>query len=774
VTGSEAAPASAAPPGGGPHGRTVVELASVRPGVPTHRWEFRRAAQLLGRVYGQVAIGMRRRFGDWALPGAGQPLVIDMAMANIFPSEAMMRQISLGERRQWYSDAYDAIMPLVVTSARRGMLETLAQVQKQLTSLQRAVADPRRATEIHGAARKADDTARGNVPADKTREAVARNRPNLRPGSVTEQTIRRRLAPAVAARHDATLSQLFLHPHGVELVGAFSDDIASGQRMANRLIAEAAGAAKEFATKVDSDPDLVWRFPTAIANGVVRQRLIDVPGFLEYALEIAAVRGAGKLEQLINDLGILVGLVGVATGPPGAAAAAAADFVLASANAILVYLREREQDLGYQATAFRPAEGRLAAEPAYLETAVAGAMALISGVFLVEEHGEELLSRAGKAIARPPIPLGAGAELLPGGAGMRPPVLTEALDPRGCLPRGLARDTVSEFPTPPMLTRLPPALPRGQLPPTPAPTPPLPPDAWATPPLPPQAWSTPVRQDRLMGDGKAKKTGLAKTAAAGVKPEAAPGTGDAARAERATSRTMLDVGQANMNTRGTSIGVSSSRGASNTLTSTTSTSRTGTSKPGSVGNCPERDGLPVPLPNTAGTGLIIYAKEYTGPDNTVVAEVYGRIGQGIARQGKELAWKRGSNLDLPKHNRAHLWGPRWGDETDVGVMYAPGWFNQSWQVTVEGRIARFQQHVARDGLVVYVEARGQSHPRTVGGGRLLSQVRYHIYVVGPDCVREWVGRVDMDVAPFATGPPEVSVTGNAKWLPVLKSLVEDQ
>src|SRR5216117_3386472 len=100
MTASEAAPASAAAPGSGPHDRTVVELALVRPGVPAHRWEFRRAAQLLGRVYGQVAIGMRQRFGDWALPGAGQPRIIDMAMANMFPSKPMMRQISLGERRQ--------------------------------------------------------------------------------------------------------------------------------------------------------------------------------------------------------------------------------------------------------------------------------------------------------------------------------------------------------------------------------------------------------------------------------------------------------------------------------------------------------------------------------------------------------------------------------------------------------------------------------------------------------------------------------------------------
>jgi len=377
-----------------------------------HAGEDRRAAGLLGTVYAHLRAGRYLPFGDWALPEAPRP-PMDAVLGTMFPSTAMGRLVGFNERRRWYHNAYWAVMPPVQVSAHRAMLRTLADEQGKLRDLAATVASGSIATALHEAARRADDTARGYVPSAAAREAVKRTRPELRPGSTIERTLRKRLAPAIAAQRNPVLSQLFAHPHGVELVWAFSDSTTSGQQMAARLIGNAVAAAGELHGKLSGDQSLVWRFSPAIVTGVAWQRLADVPGFPQYAVQIARLRGRSTAERIINDVTMIVAVIGMATGPVGSAVAGIIDVGLSGANAALVYLREREQDLGFTATSFRPDEQRLAEPPAYLETALAGAAALISAGFLIKGPGRALLNKAGKGSKPLQLRLGPAVDLLP-------------------------------------------------------------------------------------------------------------------------------------------------------------------------------------------------------------------------------------------------------------------------------------------------------------------------------------------------------------------------
>jgi hypothetical protein len=92
-------------------------------------------------------------------------------------------------------------------------------------------------------------------------------------------------------------------------------------------------------------------------------------------------------------------------------------------------------------------------------------------------------------------------------------------------------------------------------------------------------------------------------------------------------------------------------------------------------------------------------------------------------------------VGLPGYERAHLWGPGFGDEARDGIMYAPERLNQVWQNQgVEKRIRHMHELISRQGGRIDVVARARSFPLHQGvrhGGRrylILKEVEYEVAV----------------------------------------------
>ena len=186
------------------------------------------------------------------------------------------------------------------------------------------------------------------------------------------------------------LSRLFCHPRGVEIVWKFSDGAPRGQARARELVADSVEAIPKIDAKL-ADPDYVWHFAPAILAGVGVRGLADRPGFPEYAVQIGQVLSRSVVENVLDQLSTAVFACGLATGPAGLAVSGVLDVALSGATSAVVFLREREQDLAATATAFSAEDDRWAVPPTYLETALAGAAALISAKGLLEGPVRDLL-----------------------------------------------------------------------------------------------------------------------------------------------------------------------------------------------------------------------------------------------------------------------------------------------------------------------------------------------------------------------------------------------
>ena len=250
-------------------------------------------------------------------------------------------------------------MPWVRTAAVTWGHKTLATQKEDLQALLAHLGDPTTATELHLAARKSEDAARGHELSDRVQEAMARGGRAPIPGSTSERLVRRRLAPAVAAQESVLLSRLFCHPRGVEIVWKFSDGAPRGQARARELVADSVEAIPKIDAKL-ADPDYVWHFAPAILAGVGVRGLADRPGFPEYAVQIGQVLSRSVVENVLDQLSTAVFACGLATGPAGLAVSGVLDVALSGATSAVVFLREREQDLAATATAFSAEDDRWA------------------------------------------------------------------------------------------------------------------------------------------------------------------------------------------------------------------------------------------------------------------------------------------------------------------------------------------------------------------------------------------------------------------------------
>ena len=86
------------------------------------------------------------------------------------------------------------------------------------------------------------------------------------------------------------------------------------------------------------------------------------------------------------------------------------------------------------------------------------------------------------------------------------------------------------------------------------------------------------------------------------------------------------------------------------------------------------------------------------------------------------------------YQRAHLWGPGWGDEARAGLMYAPPSVNQHLQTLghvdgIEGWVRQFHDEARAAGGRVHVIATAESYPRAATRDPLLlKEVQYDVGV----------------------------------------------
>ena len=129
----------------------------------------------------------------------------------------------------------------------------------------------------------------------------------------------------------------------------------------------------------------------------------------------------------------------------------------------------------------------------------------------------------------------------------------------------------------------------------------------------------------------------------------------------------------------------------------------------------------LPLPGETAGGGISRVAEQTGPGGVVTAGVVGELRPGIPRQGMESALPSAGSLAglagnyLQDYRRAHLYGPGFGDETAIGLMYASEEVNNQLQSTgakygIEGYARQIRQYTTRLGGRVGVMVLANSYP----------------------------------------------------------------
>lgn len=141
---------------------------------------------------------------------------------------------------------------------------------------------------------------------------------------------------------------------------------------------------------------------------------------------------------------------------------------------------------------------------------------------------------------------------------------------------------------------------------------------------------------------------------------------------------------------------------------------------------------------TAGTGGIWDSHSGISRDNELVVTMNGQILQpvldargNVRRAGLEKSLAPASSPDSLRgagYDRAHLWGPQFGDEAAAGVMHAPSAFNRGQQRVLED-VLRGMRDNLREGERLVLQARATSFPRDQFGGAALRRGEYDFAVV---------------------------------------------
>jgi hypothetical protein len=357
----------------------------------------RAAAQRLGSVYRYLD---DRAFpiGKWALPEttpgpANKNAFLDVALGEVYGSHQKLDpqwRPSFSRYEHYRRDYAKIINPRL-----EGAIWNWAQAALEAEALAlgglliRIEHDPLVPQRLHTLAQAVGKAAGGFHPTheDITSSYVVSSRgdfPQLVPDlAKLQRALRQRIGPAVRQQKDDLLSTLFVHPLGVEILRHYADDQYRATRYAAGLVNDAQSSVWDFRAELAArgNEAHVWRYPTLVVGGVTALGCHNIPGFSEYAVAIGQVLGQSTVEHFVGFASMAICcLTLVFSGPLGLVVLGAADLALAGTAAGLAYLRENEQELGAEGSAFRRESDQFATSSEYSETLLAGAAALISGI----------------------------------------------------------------------------------------------------------------------------------------------------------------------------------------------------------------------------------------------------------------------------------------------------------------------------------------------------------------------------------------------------------
>jgi hypothetical protein len=175
---------------------------------------------------------------------------------------------------------------------------------------------------------------------------------------------------------------------------------------------------------------------------------------------------------------------------------------------------------------------------------------------------------------------------------------------------------------------------------------------------------------------------------------------------------------------------------------------------------------PRPAPNlnvstqTAGTGGVTWFYGFRAKDESQLIILEGKVLQNLGvRAGFEKKLIPGSLLKLKNYERAHLWGPRLGDEAAAGIWLAPESVNIGEQARVEGTLEALAQKANQAGGELRLKITGKTFPKAdlpadLQGHDFLSEITYQFVQDVPGSP-PFHGKITISIAAPPNGKAEV-------------------
>jgi hypothetical protein len=403
---------------------------------PVLTTEQRRAANFLERVYWAAQLTGRERNPDpWIDPDDDRSANQRAVLAIAFPSTAWGRLIGLDEWSRWYRTATDELMPAVHAASRWWTATTLERHELMIGRLRMTI--DREPERLHQAAMRVQKEAEHYfettpLTADEMRAVTGEKRGSR--GTVRDRLRRTQYMHLAKDSRlgDPDLYRLMVHPDGVDIVDEFAQSAEDGCVFAAKKIDDCAAEIIKLRGNLADDEDLVWRYPTAIAGGVIALGIGNRAAVSGFSLAWGAFKAKSDIDSALGIAANAIFVLELVGGPLGAAIGEVLDFIVAIIGTVATFLRELEQDQAADASAFAEEDDKLAESSSHLGTVLQGVTALVAAAAL-----PGALSQIGGSARRATSKLVVAAEDLPPIAEVidGPPAVRQ-VDARGLASRG--------------------------------------------------------------------------------------------------------------------------------------------------------------------------------------------------------------------------------------------------------------------------------------------------------------------------------------------------
>lgn len=401
----------------------------------------RRAAERLGAVYLELEARKVYSLDMWAIPLAPALVTVSVdykrefyaSLAEVYDFDLDRKirahraridiltsgTLEIVELQRRYRPDYYLLVPALIQSsavfAKKCLDAEIVALSRLLADLteQSSVAESLHvaSSDILAAARNAapqairkKEAARAGLP-EPTEDRPEKNGKGYNISYLTPTEVRqifRELARSRARYAGDHLIEILLeHPEGVTILEEYAASSERGTIASTTRVLEALGALGRFSQSAIQEGKYL-RYPFFVMGGVFELNLHRIPGFIEYAVQITQILAKDWRESALSVGAVAVGCFALAFGPAAPAVAllllAGTDLALSGMALGLAFMRERERDLGSQASGYR--RDRFATPAVYGDTAFAGVSALISAIAFFGAGASQLRKVLG-APARP-------------------------------------------------------------------------------------------------------------------------------------------------------------------------------------------------------------------------------------------------------------------------------------------------------------------------------------------------------------------------------------